>query len=94
MRNVTIVAVLVLVCGYVVSHAAKRDNAAIERLAGHTPIRNIPIGKNFEAGALFAQNMSNRCVTPVVYCYLAQYAPVGTACWCATPNGPVGGTIR
>ncbi len=36
---------------------------------------------------------SNMCVTPVVTCYLTVSAPPGTACWCATPTGPVSGKV-
>jgi len=38
--------------------------------------------------------VSNRCVTPHLSCLLAESVPVGTACWCATPNGPVTGTVK
>ena len=38
--------------------------------------------------------VSNRCVTPHLTCLLAQSVPVGTTCWCATPNGPVTGTVQ
>lgn len=40
-----------------------------------------------------AQQMSNRCLTPYFWCVLPVYAPVGTACWCASPNGPVAGRV-
>lgn len=41
-----------------------------------------------------AQMVSNRCVTPYFWCLLPQFVPVGTTCWCATPNGPVVGVVR
>jgi hypothetical protein len=41
-----------------------------------------------------AQYVSNVCYTPVGWCYLPQYAPIGTPCWCASPYGPVGGYVR
>jgi len=41
-----------------------------------------------------AQYLSNACYTPVGWCFLPHYAPVGSACWCATPYGPVGGIVR
>jgi hypothetical protein len=40
------------------------------------------------------QYLSNVCYTPVTYCFLPQYAPIGTPCWCATPYGPSSGYIR
>jgi len=40
------------------------------------------------------QYLSNVCYTPVTYCFLPQYAPIGTPCWCATPYGPSNGYIR
>jgi hypothetical protein len=41
-----------------------------------------------------AQYLSNVCYTPVNWCYVPQYAPIGSPCWCATPYGPAGGYIR
>ena len=38
--------------------------------------------------------VSNRCFTPAGMCYLPQYGPVGYQCWCATPYGPVTGSIH
>jgi hypothetical protein len=41
-----------------------------------------------------AQYVSNVCYTPVTYCFLPQYAPIGSPCWCATPYGPSYGYVR
>jgi len=41
-----------------------------------------------------AQYLSNICYKQVNWCYMPQYAPIGTPCWCATPYGPAGGYIR
>jgi hypothetical protein len=41
-----------------------------------------------------AQYYSNRCFTPYFWCLLPGPVPVGAACWCATPNGPIGGVVR
>lgn len=38
--------------------------------------------------------MSNRCVTPVIACFIRQMGPVGTPCWCATPYGPANGGLN
>lgn len=40
-----------------------------------------------------AQQLSNRCLTPYFWCYIPQYGPAGTPCWCASPNGPVAGRL-
>jgi hypothetical protein len=42
-----------------------------------------------------AQNqVSNVCHTPYKSCILGSYAPVGTACWCSSPSGPIRGQVR
>ena len=71
------------------------DYGAKEGLAGHIVVRDAPTRKGLEDRTQLAQAQgSNRCVTPVVICVLPVLAPVGSACWCATPYGPVGGVVR
>lgn len=36
---------------------------------------------------------TNICQTPNMWCVLNQLGPVGAQCWCATPYGPVTGTL-
>jgi len=43
---------------------------------------------------LLAQYMSNICATPYGLCYMAQYGPIGSPCWCPSPYGPIGGVVR
>ena len=38
--------------------------------------------------------VSNRCMTPVIACYMGVSGPVGTPCWCATPYGPATGQVQ
>jgi hypothetical protein len=65
------------------------------RLDGQSTIRETPSRQKFDDAAQVAQApRSNKCVTPVVYCILPAYFPVGTQCWCATPYGPAGGYVR
>lgn len=59
-----------------------------------TSILELSSGKNLKLQAEpAAQQMSNRCLTPYFWCILPQYGPVGAPCWCASPNGPVGGRV-
>jgi len=78
MRKATMMSVVLLVCGYVV------------------PIYDTPAtGQGFEGRIPVTQaQTSNRCYTPTFYCFLPQAIPVGYACWCATPYGPVAGVAR
>lgn len=39
------------------------------------------------------QQPMSRCLTPSGACWIPGYAPIGTACWCASPYGPVPGRI-
>ena len=88
-----IVTIVLVVFGSVIAQPVARHDSGTEWLAGSTPIRK---GKSFGGSAQFAQAPppSNRCMTPNFYCFLSQYVPVGTPCWCATPYGPVGGVVR
>jgi hypothetical protein len=94
-RKVTIgviVVIVLLASGYDRGRPVTRHDGSKEGVAGSIPAINA---KSFGDGTLFAQAPpSNRCVTPTFYCYLQQYVPVGTACWCATPYGPVAGVVR
>ncbi len=59
----------------------------------HDSIREIWRGNIIEERSEFAQQMSNRCLTPYFWCFLPAYGPVGTPCWCASPNGPIAGRV-
>lgn len=50
-------------------------------------------GQQWEYKQLAQTKTSNVCVTPFVTCYLAQYGPAGSPCWCATPSGPIKGRL-
>lgn len=39
------------------------------------------------------QDLTNICLTPVTYCALGQFGPMGTPCWCMTPMGPATGML-
>ena len=86
-----IIALVLLVSGYVMGHSVTRHDGVREWVARPIAVRNEK-GDNKQ----FAQapSRSNRCVTPTFSCFLAQAVPVGTPCWCATPYGPVGGVVR
>jgi hypothetical protein len=74
----------------------KPDNDVKANLAGHISIPDAPTLRSFDDRMQVAQAppLSNRCVTQVVVCILPGYAPVGLACWCATPYGPAAGVVR
>ncbi len=53
------------------------------------------LGKTARGKTLLAQSgMSNICQTPYGACYLPGYAARGMQCWCASPQGPIGGVVR
>lgn len=54
----------------------------------------IAIGIWAGATANAQSPVANQCLTPYFWCYMPGYAPVGASCWCASPNGPVGGVVR
>ena len=54
-----------------------------------TPHRQFFVEDRLE----IAQQVSNRCLTPYFWCLLPGFAPIGTPCWCASPNGPVPGRV-
>ena len=94
MRIVAIMAIVLLTCGFVPPNNARRDDGAIRRTLAHTSVRPIPNIEPLDDRREFAQQVSNRCFTPYFWCFLPGYAPVGTGCWCATPNGPVAGVVQ
>lgn len=38
--------------------------------------------------------VSQRCVTPQLWCMLPYPAPIGSSCFCATPYGPIYGFVQ
>lgn len=94
MRINTVIAIVVLTSALATSHGSISDNRGYRRTAGRDATRHIskidPLGDRFE----IAQQVSNRCFTPYFWCFLPGWAPINTPCWCATPNGPVGGVVR
>jgi hypothetical protein len=96
MRITTLIAVVVMTCASANPHSPIPDNR-VNRVAGrtleHSCVRHISHRDSLDDGLEFAQALSNRCLTPYFWCFIPQYVPVGTPCWCATPNGPVGGVV-
>jgi hypothetical protein len=96
MRTLKTTAIIVLMLGPTASHGTR---AAIpsDKLPEHTNIEHTLAENSLGAGFEIAQApppMSNRCFTPYFWCYMPGYGPVGAACWCPSPNGPVGGIVR
>lgn len=93
MRIRTIIALIVLTCGLSLSHGSLLDGVA--KRHEHTSNRKLVSHDDVKDDLLIAQvPMSNVCYTQYFYCILPRYVPVGTACWCASPNGPIGGVVR
>ena len=90
MRRMIILAVAILISGYAIGKNSQHVDGITKRIARYIQPRHISSGGSFE----LAQQVSNRCATPYFFCFLPGYAPIGTPCWCATPNGPVAGTVR
>jgi hypothetical protein len=88
MRLSRIIASLILLSTFVAP-----DSLPISPRREHTSMRKLSLSTNIAENAEFAQQASNRCLTPYFWCYLPGYAPVGAACWCASPNGPVAGRV-
>jgi hypothetical protein len=75
--------------------AVQRDVAKICDFRRDLQDNSAPSCRVKERESVFvAQYLSNICYTPVNWCYMPQYAPIGTPCWCPTPYGPAGGYIR
>jgi hypothetical protein len=94
MRITTITAIVILMLGPAASRGT-RATISSSKLPEHTLIQQTPaanpLRESFEIALVQA---SNRCYTQYFWCYLPGYAPVGTSCWCPTPNGPVAGVVR
>jgi hypothetical protein len=90
MRIKIIVALMIIGQGFVASPS----------ITNHVELRKAPDARIFlrerhQIPFEIAQvPTSNRCFTPYFWCYLPGYAPIDTPCWCASPNGPVGGVVR
>jgi hypothetical protein len=46
------------------------------------------------AGPAAAQPLGMVCQTPYGWCGMPGPAPVGSQCYCATPQGPIYGVVR
>jgi hypothetical protein len=94
MRISTIIVIGILILGPVASHGTKTTIPSL-KLREHTlsqqSLSTNPLRENFEIAQV---PLSNRCYTPYFWCYLPGYAPINSACWCASPNGPIGGVVR
>ncbi|HZR59073.1 MAG TPA: hypothetical protein VFA74_19555 [Terriglobales bacterium] len=86
--RIQIIMAVALLYGYAAPYKALGDF----RLVPDYAIRHISTQKK-PVDSFVAQQVSNRCLTPYFWCFLPGYAPVGTACWCASPNGPVAGYV-
>jgi len=64
------------------------SKSAIDRICTSAPV------KPPAAAATGTKGGSNRCQTIVTACFIAQAAPAGAACWCASPGGPVAGRVQ
>lgn len=82
--------------GNISSSLAPSAESATQRTVQDSPASSVTASAGCRAWELLrlAQAVSNICYTPVVYCNLDRSVPVGTPCWCATPNGPSSGTVR
>lgn len=94
MRATTIIAIVILTLGSAASHGT-RATIPGSKFPEHTLIQQTPaanrLGESFEIAQV---PVSNRCFTPYFWCYLPGYAPIGSSCWCPSPNGPVGGVVQ
>lgn len=94
MRMIRAIAIVLLTCGFIVPHDAMPNKDAITSTAEYIPTRGISSGNNPRGSSELAQQLSTLCVTPRTSCQLKKPAPVGSDCWCATPNGPVAGKVE
>ena len=94
MRINTVIAIIILTCGLATSHGSISDMRGYRRTATREAIPHLSKSDLLGEGFEIAQQTSNRCFTPYFWCFLPGWAPINTPCWCATPNGPVGGVVR
>jgi len=87
------IATLVIMAGIMHFGSTSRTQD-LKHLVGSTTVRNSSERGGQLGTFQLSQEMSNRCVTPYSWCSLPQSVPVNTPCWCATPNGPVGGFVK
>lgn len=94
MRVTMTLAIVALTCGAATSRPTNDDRGlgrGLDRNKVRSELNLDSLGDTF---VLAQAPVSNRCFTPYFSCLLPGYAPLGTACWCATPNGPVAGVVR
>jgi hypothetical protein len=94
MRIIRVIAIVMLTCGFVVPRDAMRNKDGMTRTGDYISIRHFSSGTSLGDSSELAQQFSSWCVTPRTSCQLPKPAPVGTDCWCATPNGPVAGKVQ
>lgn len=90
MRVMVIVAML-FTCSLAMPSRRYPASPATERAPRLAALHNFADADN---PSVAQAAVSNQCVTPHLTCSLPQSVPVGTPCWCATPNGPVTGTVQ
>jgi len=93
MKAMKIMFTIIFTCGLAAPHRTMGEPVApraVQRTYIRPSLESQSLSQRLEA----AQQVSNRCATPSGSCVLDQSAPVGTPCWCATPNGPVSGVVR
>jgi hypothetical protein len=93
MRLTTCIAIVGLICASAASHTSVPGNVGNKQPVEHTSIQDISMGNRLTNRIELAQQASNQCLTPYFWCWLPGYAPIGSACWCATPQGPVAGRV-
>jgi hypothetical protein len=93
MRKATIIAIVILMLGPAASHGT-RAIIPSSKLPAFGLTQQAPGAKLRESFEIAQVPLSNRCFTPYFWCFMAGYLPIGSACWCPSPNGPVGGVVR
>jgi|KBSMisStandDraft_5_1062788.scaffolds.fasta_scaffold419487_2 hypothetical protein len=100
-RGLFTVAALLLVATTVTANVAPanaRDASASHARSFDASSSALPLGTVGGATSgdtlRLAQYMSNICATPYGSCYMGGFGPIGSQCWCPSPNGPIRGVVR
>jgi hypothetical protein len=78
--------------------SAASHNLVLRRIAMKNSCRALAIAllsllATSPANIGAAQPLGSKCHTPYFVCVLSGQHPVGSACYCAGPQGPVPGTV-
>lgn len=92
--RIVLMAILILTYSAALPDIPPTNNPANKRAVEHTTQDYIPRHGSLDERLEVAQAYSNRCFTAYLWCLLPGQFPVGSACWCASPNGPVPGVVR